>query len=394
MKTYQFPIILALFALLLLVGCEARPAPVMAVPVGAQAGELTGLKDCEFRPESSRTKHADVCSALITLLDQQVKKQGIFGMVLAVRLADGTVILGTSGYTSPSGNERWSANTVSLLASVTKTFSAVVVMQLVEEGKLSLDDTVDTWFPEQPNGDKITVRMLLSHTSGLGEYQASFGMDPEKWTREWTPEELIAIANQAGAVGKPGSRWAHYSNTNYIMLGRIIEKVTANSWANEVESRIIHPLGLEDTIVGKTDLGSIDVIPGYMKTSDGYQNLLEIPWYSHMSASTAWAAGGIASSVSDLMTFASALFDGMLVSKETLDLMTKRVGAGNGWVWGLGVGKVNVSGHKAFAMGGDSTGYRAFFIGTLEGKCIVTALANTDADVISPSKSALQMIRR
>jgi hypothetical protein len=98
-------------------------------------------------------EHTQAKAALQNLLDQQVKKQNILGMVMAVRLADGTVIWDTSGYTSPSGKERWTANTPSLIASVTKTFTAVVVMQLIEEGKLSLDDPVDTWFHDQPNGN-------------------------------------------------------------------------------------------------------------------------------------------------------------------------------------------------------------------------------------------------
>jgi D-alanyl-D-alanine carboxypeptidase len=264
-----------------------------------------------------------------------------------------------------------------------------VVMQLIEEGKLSLDEPVDTWFPEQPNGDEITVRMLLSHTSGLANY--SFGTDVEKWTRQWAPEELIAEANKAGTVGKPGSKAAHYSNTNYIMLGRIIEKVTGNSWEHEVESRIIKPLGLKDTTFAKEGMWNEGVIPGYMRTSDGYLSLLEHPWYPHVSVSTAWAAGGLVSSASDLITFASALFDGRLVSSETLSVIAQPVGIGDGRAWGLGGGVIEVAGYKAFGMGGDTTGYHAFFIGTLDGKFIVTALVNTDeGDVISPSISAMQ----
>jgi D-alanyl-D-alanine carboxypeptidase len=73
-------------------------------------------------------------------------------------------------------------------------------MQLTEEGKLSLDDTVDTWFPEQPDGQEITMRMLLSHTSGLANFTTTFGTDLEKWSRDWTPEDLIAEANKAGPV--------------------------------------------------------------------------------------------------------------------------------------------------------------------------------------------------
>ena len=393
MKTKQISIVLILLPALLLVSCDVKEPPVSAHPESTQASDPIGLKDCEHQPKDSKTEYAAECGALTTLLDEAVKKQDIFGMVMAVHLADDTVIWDTSGYVDPAGNERWSANTPSLIASVTKTFTAVVVMQLVEEGKLSLDDTVDIWFPEQPNGNKITVRMLLSHTSGLGDYQELLGTDPDKLTREWAPEELIAIANQAGSVGVPGSSTAYYSSTNYIMLGRIIEKVTGNSWEHEIESRIIQPLNLRNTRCVTDNNKKEVVVPIYLKTSDGYMNLLEDPFYSQISASIGWAAGGIASSASNLMTFASALFDGKLVSKETLDLMSQPVGFGGGRAWGLGGGVMKINEHKAFAMGGDSIGYHAFFISTLDGRFIVTALVNTDeGDVISPSMDALKSI--
>jgi D-alanyl-D-alanine carboxypeptidase len=405
-KTQHLLIALVLFAALL-PSCSATQTPVSAVP-----GELTESKDCEIQPEGSQVKNAADCgepiapknedpatdedehaqakAVLQNLLDVQVKKQGIPGMVMAVRLADGAVIWGTSIYTSPSGDERWSANTPTLIASVTKTFTAVVVMQLVEEGKLSLDDTVAAWFPEQPNGDKITVRMLLSHTSGLADFSARFGTDVEKWTRDWTPEELIAEANQAGSVGKPGNRVAHYSNTNYMMLGLIIEQVAGNRWEHEVEARIIQPLGLKDTTFAKVETWKEIVVPGYLKDSNGYQSAFEIPWYPH--ASTAWAAGGIVSTVSDLTAFVSALFDGQLVSRESLSVMAQPVGTEGERAWGLGGGAATVAGHKGFGMGGDTVGYHACFIGMLDSKLAVTALVNADGgDVISASMAALQL---
>ena len=393
MNTNHLLITLMLFSALLLVSCGSKVDPVQVVSEDTQAGNLTRLKDCESQPKDSETKYTAECSALTTLLDEQVEKQDILGMVMAVRLTDGTVIWDTSGYVVPNGNERWSAKTPSLIGSITKTFTAVVVMQLIEEGKLSLDDTVDTWFSEQPNGDKITVRMLLSHTSGLAGFSSEWGTDLDKWSRDWTPEELIVEANKAGTVGKPGSSIAHYSNTNYIMLGRIIEKVTGNSWDYEVESRIIQPLDLKDTTCATDDNKKEVAVPVYLKTSDGYLSLLDHPWYSQVSASVAWAAGGIGSSASDLMTFASALFDGRLVSKETLGIMAQPVGTGDGAAWGLGGGVMELEGHKVFAKSGDSTGYHAFFIGTLDGKFIVTALVNTDeGNVILPSMDALKSI--
>ena len=151
-------------------------------------------------------------TALQELLDQQVQEQDILGMAMAVRLVDGTVIGKASGYSDPSGEEAWSVDTVSAIGSVTKTYTAVVIMQLVEEGKLSLDDTIDTWFPEQPNGDRITVRMLLSHTSGLANYLSAQNVMEGKWNKEWVPMDLVAEANEIGPVGEPGSSEVQYSH--------------------------------------------------------------------------------------------------------------------------------------------------------------------------------------
>jgi len=333
-------------------------------------------------------------TALQGLLDQQVQEQDILGMAMAVRLADGTVIGKASGYSDPSGEEAWSVDTVSATGSITKTYTGVVIMQLVEEGKLSLDDTIDTWFPQQPNGDRITVRMLLSHTSGIANYITGENVMEGKWNKEWAPMDLVAEANKIGPVGEPGSKEAHYSNTGYILLGLIIENITGNSWAQEVESRIIEPLDLKDTtFLSKEGVWGGIMVAGYAKTPDGYISTLEIPGYPH--ASTVWSAGEVVSTVSDLMTFASALFDGKLVSKETLAVMAQPLGTDvdSGRTWGLGGATLEMGGFRGFGMGGDIPGYHGFFVGVLDTKLIVTALVNTqEGDVIMPSISALEYI--
>jgi D-alanyl-D-alanine carboxypeptidase len=378
MNTRQLFIAFVLVAALL-AGCGTAETPAPATTEGTPAAGLVGATDT--------AELAQAEAALQGLIDQAVDRQGIPGMVMAVRLADGAVIWNTSGKTAPDGTERWQANTRSAIASITKTFTAVVVMQLVEEGKLTLDDTVDAWLPEQPNGDRITVRMLLSHTSGLANYD--FGTDIEKWTRAWTPEELIGEANQAGPVGQPGSRLAHYANTNYIMLGLIIEKATGRTWSDEITSRITGPLGLNDTALVPTGQWNAEVVPGYIPTPDGYQSTVDVPWYAH--SSTAWAAGGLVSTVADLMNFAAALFDGELVSRETLAVMAQPVGYGGGRAWGLGGGVIEAAGHRVFGMGGDTTGYHAFFGGALDGKLAVAALVNSEnGDAISPGLEALK----
>ncbi|GAH64071.1 unnamed protein product, partial [marine sediment metagenome] len=126
---------------------------------------------------------------------------------------------------------------------------------------------------------------------------------------------------------------------------------------------------------------------------DGYISTLEIPGYPH--ASTVWSAGEVVSTVSDLMTFASALFDGKLVSKETLAVMAQPLGTDvdSGRTWGLGGATLEMGSFRGFGMGGDIPGYHGFFVGVLDTKLVVTALVNTqEGDVIMPSISALEYI--
>ena len=332
-------------------------------------------------------------AALQELLDQQVKEQDILGMAMVVRMADGTVIGKVSGYTDPAGTEAWNVDTQTAGASTTKTFTAVVIMQLVEEGKLSLDDTIDTWFPEQPNGDRITVRMLLSHTSGLANYLSAENVMDGKWGKQWAPMELVAEANRLERVLEPGGSKAFYANTNFILLGMIIEEITGSSWAREVESRIIEHLGLKNTTFLSSP-GVLDTIVGaYSKTEDGLKNLLKESWYPH--ASSAWSAGEIVTSASDLLTFAIGLFDGVLVSRETLAVMAQTVGTDviTGILWGLGGGTLEMLPPGGYGMAGDIPGYHAFFMGFLDNKLMVAAVCNTqEGNVMGPSMAALQYL--
>ncbi|MEE8592852.1 MAG: alpha/beta fold hydrolase, partial [Candidatus Bipolaricaulota bacterium] len=331
--------------------------------------------------------------ALQGLLDQQVADQGILGMGMAVRQADGTIIGKGSGFTNPEGTDAWSFDTVTAIGSVTKTFTAVLIMQLVEAGKLSLDETIEAWFPEVPEGNTITIRMLLSHTSGMARYISGENVMSGKWNRAWTASELVNEATSLGFVAEPGSKDAHYSNTAYIMLGLIIEGITGNSWDEEIASRITAPLNMSDTTFLSSE-GVLDtLIGGYGKTEEGFANALYEPWYPHPS--TVWSAGEIVTTISDLMIFASALFDGDLVSRESLGIMATPLGfeAASGRDWGLG-GAVIVEGDMiAFGMGGDVPGFHAFFIGVLDSNFLVAAACNTQGgDVITPSFAALEYI--
>ena len=199
------------------------------------------------------------------------------GARIALRDADGTiteVAAGTASVEPTSGpvetDVAWN------VGSVTKTFVAVVVLQLAEEGRLDLDAGIDRFLPDLAGADRITPRQLLQHTSGLGEYldQPAVVADPQ---RAWTPSELIAVAEAAGRTGEPGGPH-RYSNTNYIVLGEIIEQVTGTTWADAVRTRIAEPLGMAHTSV-LTDQDPV----GY-KLIDG----TFVDWTSGSDPSVGW----------------------------------------------------------------------------------------------------------
>ena len=215
-------------------------------------------------PPSTTSSTDEARRALLSGILESHRAAGEFvGARIALQDSDGTITEVTAGtQTVDPASGPVDLDVAWNIGSVTKTFVAVVVLQLAEEGRLDLDAGIDAYLPELPGADRITPRQLLLHTSGLNEYinQPAVLSDAQ---REWTPAELIAVAEAAGRVGEPDGPH-HYSNTNYIVLGEIIEQVTGNSWADEVRTRIAEPLGMASTSV----LGPDDRPVGY-KLIDG-----------------------------------------------------------------------------------------------------------------------------
>ncbi|MED1918060.1 serine hydrolase, partial [Bacillus thuringiensis] len=139
------------------------------------------------------------------------------------------------------------------IGSVTKTFTATVVLQLAGENRLNLDDSIEKWLPGviQGNGydgNQITIRQILNHTSGIAEYLRSKDADMMNAKKTYTAEELVKIGLSLPPDFAPGKGWS-YSDTGYVLLGILIEKVTGNSYAEEIENRIIEPLELSNTFL-------------------------------------------------------------------------------------------------------------------------------------------------
>ncbi|MGK5629473.1 serine hydrolase domain-containing protein [Streptomyces sp. URMC 123] len=224
------------------------------------------------------------------------------------------------------------------IGSVTKTFVATVLLQLEAEGRLDLDDTVDTWLPGAVRGNgndgrRVTVRQLLNHTSGLHEYLADPELTRKILTEDfldhrsdtWTREQLLAAALRHRPDFAPGTDW-HYSNTNYLLAGMIIEKVTGRPYGEEIRRRIVDRLGLRSTSLPGTDT-AMPRPSSRAYTRFGGDAGAKTHDITEFNPSWAGAAGEIISTSADLNRFFTALLGGELLPPAQLAAMKTTVSA-------------------------------------------------------------------
>jgi D-alanyl-D-alanine carboxypeptidase len=259
---------------------------------------------------------------------------------------------------------------------VTKSFVATVVLQLVAEGRLRLDDRLQQWLPGAvPDGQHITIRQLLNHTSGLADYTDDLlGPLRAKPTRQayqqmadrrFTPQALVAMAARHRPLFPPGTQFS-YSNTNYILLGLVVERVTGDRLAGQLHRRILAPLGLADTeLPGSQWRLHGRHLHGYAPPnrawlpSDGPAGLFDV---TQSNPSWVWAAGAMISSAADLARFYQALLSGRLLGPELLTAMQTTVDAsevfGPGAGYGLGLIRLPLGcGGQVWGHGGEIAGY-------------------------------------
>jgi D-alanyl-D-alanine carboxypeptidase len=262
--------------------------------------------------------------------------------------------------------------------SITKTFVAVVALQLVAEHRLRLQDTVERWLPGLlPDGHRITVRDLLAHTSGLPDYagdEAFLRRTVVEPQRHWSPRELVRVALRAGRVGRPGERFA-YASTNYVLLGLVIERATGKPLSRELDRRVIEPLRLTKTTFEPGPLVSGRVVHGYAPSQ--HDGIVAGPSTardrSRASASWAWAAGAIVTSAPDLSRFVGALLRGALLPEPLLARMLPAPGAR----YGLGLAPFATPCGAAVGHTGNLLGTVSAVWSTPDGRRRVVAMTNS-----------------
>jgi D-alanyl-D-alanine carboxypeptidase len=270
--------------------------------------------------------------ALEDILKEAMTDDGPPGAVVGIWAPGTGNWVAARGFADAQTKEPMNTSDVFRVGSVTKTFTATVILQLADEKKLGLDDGLDKYVPSVPGAGSITIRQLLSHRSGLFDYiddpEFRRTMDANRLTR-WTPEQLVAFSSAHPPYSSPGQSF-RYSSTNYVLLGMIIEKVTGQKVAREIDTRIAKPLGLTHTYLPEGPGLPAGSCKGYANSS-----LSEV---SDIDPSGGWAASGMVSNLADLKIWARVLAEGGLVSEQMQAERLKMVATGAGEPsYGLGI---------------------------------------------------------
>lgn len=332
-----------------------RAFAVLAVAVAVIAGCGGGAED---------GLDGDLARQLQRTLDEERARWNIPGAAAAVIIEGDGEWTGASGKGDLESGEAVTPETLFGIGSITKTFVAALVLDLAEEDLLSVDDKLSRWLPDYPRAEQITLRQLLNHTSGVPNFTESerFGRAQlERLFTRWTPERTLTFAQ--GSDFDPGASW-HYSNTNYILLGLVVETATGSTVAEELRRRILDPIELDSLLLQGVRqpvggrwaraYGDFDQ-DGERDAAPSGVTLVPSP----SAATAAWAAGAMVGTAADVARWGEALFSGRVLEPRSLREMQTVVSSGAS-DYGLGVGKgVAPSGHEMWGHSGEIGGYRA-----------------------------------
>ena len=382
-----------------------RASPVTTLALGAVLLAAVAARAQGTPPTTARSQApvATIRARLQAVLDSAHAAGRAPGISAGIVLSDGTAFGLTSGLADTALKVPLRPADKLLQGSVGKTYVAAVAMQLVHEGKIGLDEKIERylgrepWFSRLAHAGEITVRHLMSHTSGVVRYEfkPEFTRDlTANPTRVWKPEEQIAYLLDDPAPFRPGEGW-EYSDTNYILLGMIIERVTGSSYYAELRRRILEPLGLRNTVPSDSRR-----IPGLAQGYAGPRNpfggadAMVTNGEFAINPQFEWTGGGIASTTEDLARWAKALYEGRAFDAsllpQMLDAIPSRLGPTTRY--GLGVMVRTTPLGTTYGHSGFFPGYLTEVMYFPETKTAVAVQVNTST-VRSPAAIVLAIAR-
>ncbi|QIH35803.1 MULTISPECIES: serine hydrolase domain-containing protein [Sphingobacterium] len=297
---------------------------------------LSGLSIVVLRAQEFNPSRMD---SLMSAMD---KKNAWMGSI-AIAKGDKLLYQKAIGYADRAQQKLATTNTRYGIGSISKTFTATLVLKTIELGKLQMNQALSTFYKDIPNADKITIRQLLDHSSGV--HSVTDDKDYLTWnTKAQTEKELVERMIKGGAEFDPGSKH-EYSNSNYILLTYILEKVWKKDYAFLLNQQICQPLKLEQTTFGRPQNIAKDVSESYRFTQD---------WdlEPHTDNSVPLGAGAIWSTPTDLVKFFNGLFNHKLINSTSLEEMKKIIGG-----YGLGLFQMPFYDRRGFGHTGGIDGY-------------------------------------
>ena len=322
--------------------------------------------------ESQAPSRATLVSQIDSLATAALRNGPVAGMSVAVVKGRDTLVMKGYGFADVENDVPATASTVYRIGSITKQFTSAAVMQLVEQGKVSLDDDITKYFPNfSTHGQRILVRHLLNHTSGIPSYTDIPGFG-RVITLDLPHDSLLAMVGKDSLMFAPGSGF-YYNNSGYYMLGVLIEKVTGQKYGEYLTQHLFEPLGLHSTHYCATAPLIKHRAQGYATDHGKLVNA------SYIDMNLPFAAGSLCSTVGDLVKWEHALFSGKVVSQQSLAQMTipAKLTSNRPMPYGFGLAPDTVGGHRNVGHGGGINGFISHEEIYPDDSLTVVVLANT-----------------
>lgn len=323
--------------------------------------------------EAQRPTRAALQRTVDSLVADALTEGPVAAMSIAVVRGRDTIVMKGYGLADVENDVRASAQTVYRIGSITKQYTAAAILQLMEQGRLSIDDSIGKHLPTIPaTWRRVPIRQLLNHTSGIPSYTSAGPRWATRMRLDLPHDSLIGIIANDSMDFAAGSQW-RYNNTGYYLLGMLIERVTGRSYAADVSERIVKPLGLTSTLY-------CELQPIIKRRAQGYQVGPEqkLVNAAPLSMHQPFSAGALCSTVGDLVAWQRALAAGRVVKPASYSVMTTAVGAAVDSRYGFGLMTDTVAGRTSVEHGGGINGFNSMLMYFPSDTLSIAVLGNTN----------------